>query len=124
MLIKSVFRKTRIYENYFSRNEIDQQSNNNFDFDNQLFLFFFLFKFRFFIIFSGYGSELSKRYEWLLTIEKRIPDEKVEEETDKYWARQNQKEIEVYKKKTEHDRKRAVQETERKEKRGKGNYFL
>jgi hypothetical protein len=41
---------------------------------------------------SGYGTERAKRYEWLLTLKERIPDEDVEMETDKYWARQREKE--------------------------------
>jgi len=34
---------------------------------------------------SGYGTPLAKRYSWLLSIEKRIPNDQVEAETDKYW---------------------------------------
>lgn len=41
---------------------------------------------------SGYGTELAKRYEWLLTLKDRIPNEDVERETDKYWARVKEQE--------------------------------
>jgi len=34
---------------------------------------------------SGYGTDLAKRYEWLLELPKRIPDHLVEQETEKYW---------------------------------------
>jgi hypothetical protein len=36
---------------------------------------------------SGYGTERAKRYEWLLTLNERIPDDTVETETEKYWER-------------------------------------
>jgi len=35
---------------------------------------------------SGYGTALARRYEWLLSLKERIPNERVEEETEKYWA--------------------------------------
>jgi len=34
---------------------------------------------------SGYGTEQAKRYEWLLRLSERIPNEDVERETIKYW---------------------------------------
>jgi len=36
---------------------------------------------------SGYGTEKAKRYEWLLSLPHRIPNEIVEAETNKYWTR-------------------------------------
>jgi hypothetical protein len=36
---------------------------------------------------SGYGTDKAQRYSWLLALKERIPDELVEEETDKYWQR-------------------------------------
>jgi hypothetical protein len=38
---------------------------------------------------SGYGTEKALRYEWLLSLKERIPDEEVEERTNQYWEEWN-----------------------------------
>jgi hypothetical protein len=46
-----------------------------------------------FLILFSYGTELAKRYEWLLSLKQRIPNNMVEYFTDCYWNLQKQKNL-------------------------------